>query len=193
MERPPRVAVSAALFVALGLVGAFIVSAVADALDDGGPSGEPQGLEVPAPPPLNPADVRVEVLNGAGKAGLARDATHALRSDGFDVVFFGNAGHFDHARSVVIDRMGQPDLARAVAASLRVDSITTAVDSSLMLEVTVVLGADWPPPQAPPDGALTDRLQGLHLHDLRLRDLLGRDSQPAESAESAESTNDADG
>lgn len=184
MDRRARVAVSAALFLALGLVGAFIVSAVADAFDDDGPSATPQGLQVPAPAPLNPADVRVEVLNGAGKAGLARDATHALRSDGFDVVYFGNADRFDHARSVVIDRMGQPDLARAVAASLGVDSLTTAVDSSLMLEVTVVLGANWPPPD-PPDDALSERIQALQLHDLRLRDLLDGDSQSVETTRDA--------
>lgn len=187
MDRRTRTAVSATLFVALGLVGAFIVSAVADALDgDGEPSGSPQGLQVPAAPPLNPADVRVEVLNGAGRAGLARSATHALRADGFDVVFFGNARRFDHERSVVIDRTGHPEMARAIAASLRVDSITVAVDSSLMLEVTVVLGADWPPP-ARPDGGLPDRVQGLQLQDFRFRDLLGRDSQTVGS------THDEDG
>lgn len=180
MDRRARVAVSAALFVALGLVGAFIVSAVADALDDDAPSGTPQGLQVPAPPPLNPADVRVEVLNGAGTTGLARDATHALRADGFDVVFFGNAARFDHARSVVIDRVGNPDPARAVAASLGVDSVTTAMDSSLMLEVTVVLGADWPPAAAQ-DPALSDRVRGLQLEDFRLRDLVRRVSPPAET------------
>lgn len=152
MDRRARVVVSATLFVALGLVGAFIVSAVADALDDGSPDGAPQALQVAAPAPLNPADVRIEVLNGAGKMGLARKATHVLRSDGFDVVFFGNAARFDHARSVAIDRMGQPELARAVAASLGVDSVTTAVDSTLMLEVTVVLGADWPSDGGDPAG-----------------------------------------
>lgn len=174
MTHRARALVSAALFVALGLVGAFLVSALADALDDGRGDAPPQGLQVPAAPVVDPAETRVEVLNGAGTTGLARDATHALRADGFDVVFFGNADRFDHERTVVIDRMGHPHLARAVAASLGVDSVTTVLDSTLMLEVTVLLGADWPP-AALSEGALSDPIRELQRQDVRLRDLLRRD------------------
>jgi hypothetical protein len=39
--------------------------------------------------------IRVEILNGGGHAGAAREATDQLRDLGFDVVFFGNAGSFD--------------------------------------------------------------------------------------------------
>lgn len=141
-----RRVVSAALFAALGLAGAFVVSAVAGYWDDE-PAGT--GLRVFGPAPDRPQEVRIEVLNGAGTPGIARDATHRLRGAGFDVVFFGNADHFGHEASVVIDRLGAIDRARAVAAALEIDSVVTAVDSSLMLEVTVVLGDDWPPP--PPD------------------------------------------
>lgn len=175
MTRRTRTLVSATLFVALGLVGAFIVSALAGALDDGPGDSEPQGLQVPPEPVVVPAEVRVEVLNGAGVAGLARDATRALRADGFDVVFFGNAGRFDYARTVVIDRLDRLERARAVAASLGVDSVTTATDSTLMLEVTVVLGADWPP-AVTPDDALSDHIRGLRRQDIRLRDLIRADS-----------------
>lgn len=133
--------VSTALFVTLGLVAAFVVSAVAGFWDDE-PAGT--GLRVFGEGD-RPQDTRVEVLNGAGTAGLARDATHRLRGSGFDVVFFGNADHFQHHQSVVIDRLGDMDRARGVAAVLGIDSVTTAVDSALMLEVTVVLGSDWPP------------------------------------------------
>lgn len=154
---------SAALYVALGLVGAFVASAMAGLWDE-----EPSGAGVRAVGRSGdgPQAVRVEVLNGAGTAGLARDATHRLRGNGFDVVFFGNADHFDHSRSVVVDRVGDLEHARTVAAALGIDSVVTAVDSTLMLEVTVILGGDWPP--APPSGWL-DRLRGI----------VARDSAPA--------------
>lgn len=174
MTRRIRALVSATLFVALGLVGAFIVSTLAGARDDGPGDSAPQGLQVPSEPVVVPAEVRVEVLNGAGIAGLARDATHVLRADGFDVVFFGNAARFDHTRTVVIDRMGQLERARAVATSLGVDSVTAATDSTLMLEVTVVLGTDWPPPVTP-DDVLSDHIRGLQRQDFRLRDLIRAD------------------
>lgn len=152
-----RTFLSAALFVALGLVGAFVVSALADRE---GEAPEETGFQTLEWGIEDPSRVRVEVLNGAGVGGLARDATHHLRGDGFDVVFFGNAGRFDHARSVAIDRTGVLDRARAVAAALGIDSVTTAIDSSLMLEVTVVLGRDWPP-EPTPKRDWTDRIREL--------------------------------
>lgn len=133
--------VSAAFFVAIGMVGAFVVSAVAGRFGD---EAVGPGLRVFGPAADQPENTRVEVLNGAGTSGLARQATHQLRDQGFDVVYFGNASHFHHERSVVIDRLGEIHRARGVAAALGIDSVTTALDSTLLLEVTVVLGTDWP-------------------------------------------------
>jgi hypothetical protein len=108
-----------------------------------------------------PAPIRVEVLNGSGIGGLAREATHRLRADGFDVVFFGNATRFDHGRSVVLDRTGDTVAARSVANALGIDSIGSTPDARLLLDVTVVLGSDWPP-------AIPERLTTLE----RLRRLI---------------------
>ena len=89
--------------------------------------------------------VRVEVLNGGGYAGAAREATETLRDLGFDVVFFGNAGTFDRDSSVVLDRMGALDRARDVADALGIRSLLSEPDSNRYLDVTVVLGRDWQP------------------------------------------------
>ena len=155
-------ALTTTLFVVLAAVGAFTASAVA-----GFWGGEPAetGSRLLLPGSESASEVRVEVLNGAGRTGMARDATHRLRGVGFDVVYFGNAAHFDHSESVVVDRVGDADRARAVAAALGIDSVRTAVDSALMLEVTVVLGDDWPPPQAPDVGLLDRILQILQPTD----------------------------
>lgn len=161
MTQRSRTFLSVALFIALGLLGAFIVSAVAGWWDDE-PAGT--GLQAVGWGVEDPGSVRVEVLNGAGTAGLAREATHHLRSHGFDVVFFGNAGRFDHVHSAVIDRTGDMAPARAVAAALGVDSVSTLVDTSLMLDVTVVLGRDWPP-EPEPERHWTDRVRELLRRD----------------------------
>jgi hypothetical protein len=84
---------------------------------------------------------RVEVLNGAGRSGMARAATDRLRGAGFDVVFFGNA-RTSTDTSYVLDRVGRPAAARAVAQALGISRVHTAVDSALFLEATVVLGRD---------------------------------------------------
>ena len=121
--------------------------------------------------------VRVEVLNGGGRAGMAR-ATDALRDRGFDVVDFGNAGSFDNDSSVVLSRAGELAWARAVADALGIRQVRIEPDSNLYLDVTVVLGEVWEPtvveelpdpepawwsprrwlrrPGAPPDARLAD-------------------------------------
>lgn len=91
--------------------------------------------------------VRVEVLNAAGTAGLARRATETLRERGFDVVYFGNASSFDADSTMVLDRVGQLAAARAVADSLGVRRVRSEPDSNLYLDVTVRLGRDWIPPE----------------------------------------------
>lgn len=90
--------------------------------------------------------VRVEVLNASGRAGLAREATRALRDRGFDVVGIGNAASgTDPGRSVVLDRVGRLELSRQVADVLRIRRVEARPDSNLVLDVTVILGADWTP------------------------------------------------
>lgn len=90
--------------------------------------------------------VRVEVRNGGGVAGMARAATDALRDGGFDVVYYGNASTFGRDSSVVLDRVGRIDLARAVADELGIPRVISEPDSNLYLDATVVLGEDWAPP-----------------------------------------------
>jgi len=87
--------------------------------------------------------VRVEVLNAGGVAGRARAATLQLRDAGFDVVNFGNAASFGRDSTAVIDRIGRPDLARAVAGALGVEAVTSDPDPNLFVDVTVLLGSEW--------------------------------------------------
>jgi hypothetical protein len=122
------------------LAGAFIGSAVSQW--SGMPVAPGQGGPVT---PGFEGRVRVEVLNGGGVSGRAGDATAALRDAGFDVVLFGNAGTFDQDSSVVLDRVGGLDAARAVADVLGIRNVRSELDSNLYLDVSVVLGRDWTP------------------------------------------------
>jgi len=90
--------------------------------------------------------IRVEVLNGGGRVGVAREATDQLRDLGFDVVFFGNAVSFDRDSSLVLDRVGRLDAARDVADALGIRNVRSEPDSNLYLDVSVVLGKEWMPP-----------------------------------------------
>ena len=87
--------------------------------------------------------IRVEVLNAAGIPRLAQHGTDRLRDQGFDVVYFGNARGFHADTSLVLDRVGDPEAAQEVARALGVERVRSVPDTSLYLEVTVVLGKDW--------------------------------------------------
>jgi len=131
---------SIALMVVLLLVAALVGSLVhgLTASPDPVPRAEDQEGPVEIGEPI-----RVEVLNGGGAPGAAREVTRTLRSKGFDVVFFGNAGSFDLDSTVVVDRVDDIERARLVADSLGVRRVRSEPDPELLLDVTVLLGRDW--------------------------------------------------
>jgi hypothetical protein len=93
-----------------------------------------------------PSDrVRVEVLNGGGVPGIAAAGRDRLRDEGFDVVYFGNASSFGLESSRVLDRTGKAGAATEVAGSLGIAEIHSEPDTTLLVDVTVLLGTDWGP------------------------------------------------
>jgi len=96
--------------------------------------------------------VRVEVVNTGGVAGVAGTATEMLRDHGFDVVYYGNAGTYTADSSVVLDRTGGPETARAVADALGIQEVRTELDSTLLVDVTVRLGPEWSGPPSVAEG-----------------------------------------
>jgi hypothetical protein len=103
----------------------------------------PERPDAPAEARVDGDRLRVEVLNGSGVSGLARDATRFLRERNFDVVFYGNAPGGAREVSYVIDRVGSLEDAERVAAALGIAEVRSEPDTTLYLEATVVLGTDW--------------------------------------------------
>ncbi len=98
----------------------------------------------------NPAQLvgdilQIEVRNGCGVSGLAATATMFLRERGFDVVEVGDYNRFDVEESVVIDRVGDLEAARKVAAALGMDAsrVRQEVRPDLYLDASVILGKDY--------------------------------------------------
>ncbi|HSR42112.1 MAG TPA: LytR C-terminal domain-containing protein [Longimicrobiales bacterium] len=136
-----------AVFLVVLAAGALLGSALVQWRGPGGPSDA-----VPLQPQVD-GRIKVEVLNAGGRRDMAKRATDLLRDRGFDVVYFGNAERFDQTASVVLDRVGRPDAARAVAEALGIESVRSEIDRNLYLEVTVRLGSGWEPALAPQPGA----------------------------------------
>src|SRR5260370_153512 len=91
--------------------------------------------------------ILVEVLNASGRAGQARVGTRLLRRAGVDVVSFGNAaaalGTLDSTQIVV--RRGAPAVGARVRKALGMGKVVVALDSSRLLDASVLLGADFAP------------------------------------------------
>jgi len=142
-----RRGVRSGIWIAAGailLVGGLAVGAYLFDEDVGAGSVPALEGDPPMEPPATWDRIRVEVLNGAGVAGLAARARDHLREEGFDVVYYGNAASFDQETTVVLSRTGPAGAARAVAGRLGVTRVETAPDSTRFVDVTVILGADWP-------------------------------------------------
>jgi len=95
------------------------------------------------PPPRR---IRVEVLNGCGEPGLAKEVARFLREHGLDVVNGegSNASHFNFLESIVVDRCGDLEKARYVAKVLGIRNCIQQIyeEGYHIEEVTVVLGKD---------------------------------------------------
>mgnify|MGYP006279214029 CR=1 FL=1 len=98
----------------------------------------------------NPANlvgkiIQVEVRNGCGVDHLAAQTTQFLRDRGFDVVEVGDHTSFDQQESVVIDRVGDLESARRVAAALDIpeDRVIQEIRSDYYLDASVIIGHDY--------------------------------------------------
>jgi hypothetical protein len=121
---------------------AFVCLATAGVLLMQGPwpdAPRPDAPEVPSS-----RDIHVEVLNGCGEDGVARAVGNRLRGLGFDVVTVENAESFNYPETIVIDRVGKPDLAHQVADAIKVKNCIQQIipDPFRIEEVTVVVGRD---------------------------------------------------
>ncbi len=133
------------------VVGAFLGSTLSQWWTAPLPGESPA---IPFLPAFDGERIRVEVLNGGGRNGMAAAATDTLRDRGFDVVFFDTFRDdeglvYDRDSTVVISRSGDVAWAEAVAAALGAGSVRTEPAEDLYLDVTVVLGADWEPALVP--------------------------------------------
>lgn len=138
MNRVRLAAMVLSVAVALALLGSLIAGL-------GRGSAAPRGSSPSADEgPVRPRErIRVEVLNAAGVPGLARAATQRLRDAGLDVVYYGNASTFGRDSSVVLVRLDDRAAARRVGEAAGIDRIRAERDTTLYVDVTVVLGRDW--------------------------------------------------
>jgi LytR cell envelope-related transcriptional attenuator len=90
--------------------------------------------------------ITAEVLNANGRSGDARAGARLLRRSGIDVVYFGNApsdGRLDSTRIIV--RRGSAAIGERIRDLLGQGRVEVQLDSARLLDVSVLLGADFTP------------------------------------------------
>jgi hypothetical protein len=86
---------------------------------------------------------KVEVLNGAGVDGLARDTSDWLTTQGINVVSFDTADRLDYPSSVIVVYTGKPYTTTWLQRTFHVTSIISGSDPNSPVDVKIILGADW--------------------------------------------------
>lgn len=98
----------------------------------------------PVPEPAG-RHLDVEVLDGMGNMKVAQKATDYLRAQGYDVVEMKKNIDGVVDRSYVLDRSGDLDAAKKIAAVLGIspNKVFQKIDRNLYLDVTVIIGKDF--------------------------------------------------
>jgi hypothetical protein len=86
--------------------------------------------------------VTVEVLNTIGVDGLAGKVTAKLRHSGLDVVSFGSGGGDARTTTEILVRRGDSTPGVRVRNALGVGRVRMVPDANLLLDVSVLVGAD---------------------------------------------------
>jgi hypothetical protein len=96
-------------------------------------------------PVVNSQSLEVEVLDGAGSMRAAQQLTNVLRAQGYDVVEMKRNNGEIEERTLILDRSGNLDAARKLAAILGIpqDKVYQKIDRTCYLDVTVVMGKDF--------------------------------------------------
>ncbi|WP_223875343.1 LytR C-terminal domain-containing protein [Nanchangia anserum] len=113
-----------------------------------------QAGDVPCPTgegqPVAPERVKVTVLNGTTRSGLASDVSAGLKERGFAVASASNAPNDDIDGTVVISS-GPTGVNSAYTVALAFPDATLVLDSRLDPDVTVTIGAGYDQMVAPND------------------------------------------
>ena len=89
--------------------------------------------------------IQLDVINGCGARNVGSKFTEYLRAHGFDVVEVKNYKSSHIPNTLVVDRVGDLDAARRVAAALGVDSqnVVQQLNRDYFVDVSVILGDDY--------------------------------------------------
>ena len=89
--------------------------------------------------------VQIDVLNGSGVSGVAQKMTATARALGYDVVEMRNYKTPDVKETLVIDRCGNIDMAKRIAADIGVKekNVLQQLNPDYFVTASIVVGKDY--------------------------------------------------
>ena len=88
-------------------------------------------------------EINIEILNGSTNPGQAQSLRNYFVEYGFNIVHHGNAPRNDYEKTLVVDRIGRPSLAKRLADIINCQEVHTRIDKTLMVDVTIIIGNDF--------------------------------------------------
>ena len=98
----------------------------------------------------------IEVLNSCGEPGAAAKMRSFLRSNGFDVVSFGNDRLQNYDETIVVLRNPEWEGAQALARTLRTKNVLTVISKRSYVDAAVYIGKDFKQIIEPEQGETND-------------------------------------
>ncbi|MBU1078637.1 MAG: LCP family protein [Spirochaetes bacterium] len=90
-----------------------------------------------------PQEIKVQVLNGSGKGGVAKRIRDKLVRNGYNVVEFGNAESQDYEEMLILDRSGNMKKALKVASLLKCKNVFPKINKFILIDSTIIVGKDY--------------------------------------------------
>ncbi|MEK9656939.1 MAG: LCP family protein [bacterium] len=90
-------------------------------------------------------DLRIEILNGCGKKGIAHEKARRLKQKKLKIIRIENAGHFNYEETKIVSWKNNSSDALRLANALNIDPKNIILYNlpNKKLEITLVIGKDW--------------------------------------------------
>ncbi|MCK4339503.1 MAG: LytR C-terminal domain-containing protein [Candidatus Cloacimonetes bacterium] len=88
-------------------------------------------------------DIAIQVLNGCGKSGLAREVRNILIDKGLNVLSFGNADKFAYMKTVLIIRKMNPEKLETIKKFLPIQHIYRQIKTDSLYDFVIIVGKDY--------------------------------------------------
>mgnify|MGYP002864400559 CR=1 FL=1 len=88
--------------------------------------------------------LQIEVLNGCGERGVADLYTNFLRKNGYDVINYRNAGHFDYNHTTILIHKNNLN-ANKLNELIKINplNVKNLYDEKIFFDLTLIIGKDY--------------------------------------------------